>query len=93
MNNILIQVLPCGPSPDCHGEETYFSHAWGLSRKIPETLRVPPHTVSCEHSIALTSKQIGRLGRQGVTDTVHGAPLPFVSLIFEDGTLVVLLTS
>ena len=37
-------------------------HAWGLSCKLPETLRGPPHTVPCEHSIALTSKQIGRWG-------------------------------
>ena len=48
-------------------------HAWGLSCKLPETLRSPPNTVPCEHSIALISKQIRRwgfLGRQCVADPI-----------------------
>ena len=49
-------------------------HAWGLSYKLDATLRGPFHTVPCELSVALTSRQIGCwgfLGRQGVADPVH----------------------
>ena len=37
-------------------------HAWGLSCKLPETLRGQPYTAPCAHSMALTSKRIGRWG-------------------------------
>ena len=49
---------------------THGVHAWGLSCKLPETLRVPPHTVPCEHSIALTSRQIGHWGFLGTVCSV-----------------------
>ena len=51
-----------------------LGHAWGLSCNLHVTLRGPPHTAPCEHSIALTRKQVGRrgfLGRQGVSDAIR----------------------
>ena len=59
----------------CHATQCLLHgvHAWDLPCKLPETLRSPPNTVPCEHSIALISKQVGHwgfLGRECVADPI-----------------------